>query len=322
MKTFDYFVAANLDAALTEYAGGRGPALKAGGIDLIDLMKENVATPSSVLSIGRLRDLAYIREDGAGLRIGANTTLAEIGRSGLLREKFAALHSSASHAATPQVRERATLAGNLCQRPRCWYFRSSDFPCLKKGGSTCYAVEGENQYHAILGGGPCHIVHPSNTAPALVASDARIVVANRDRRREIPAADFFVLPSQNLAKENVLGDGDIIVEIAIPSAPRQSAAIELREKQSFDWPVAMAAVARLAGGWRVVLGAVAPAPWVCKSAADVLGDAEITEDLAARAGDAALADAKPMSDNAYKVQLAKVAVKRALLKAAGHEVPA
>jgi xanthine dehydrogenase YagS FAD-binding subunit len=322
MKTFDYMVAENLDAALAEYSDAKKPTLKAGGIDLIDLMKERIVTPDAVLSIGKAKDLAYIKEDGGGVRIGCLTTLADIGRSRLLAEKYAALHSAAGHAATPQVRERATIGGNLCQRPRCWYFRNAEFHCLKKGGSTCFAVEGENEYHAILGGGPCHIVHPSNTAPALIALDARVVVANKEKRREIPAAEFFVLPSQNLAKENVLAEGEIVVEIVIPKAPQQSAAIEFREKQSFDWPIAMAAVARIDGRWRAVLGAVAPTPWMAKQAMEILGNNDVTEDLATKAAEAALADAKPLSHNAYKVQVAKVALKRALLKASGKEIPA
>lgn len=323
MKSFDYHVAQTAGAALGEYAAGKKLTLKAGGIDLVDLMKERVVAPKGVLSIGSVKELAYIREADGGVRIGCLTTLADIGRSRLLEEKYAALHSAAAHAATPQVRERATLGGNLCQRPRCWYFRSADFNCLKKSGATCYAVEGENQYHAILGGGPCHIVHPSNTAPALVALDARFVIANGEKRREVPAAEFFVLPSKDLMKENVLGEGDVIVEIILPAPPKQSAAIELREKQSFDWPIAMAAVARPAEKpWRVVLGAVAPVPWLSKAAAEVLGDRDVDDTLAAKAAEAALADAKPMSDNAYKVQVARAAVKRALLKAAGREVPA
>lgn len=322
MKPFDYQVADNLAAASTAYAAPANPTLKAGGIDLLDLMKEGIVAPDHVLSIGRAKDLAYIRSvEGGATVIGCCTTLADIARSRLLAEKYAALHSAAAHAATPQVRERATIAGNLCQRPRCWYFRSVDFHCLKKGGATCFAVDGENQYHAILGGGPCHIVHPSNTAPALLALDATLLVANGENRRRIAIAEFFVPPARDLTRETVLQPGDLIVEIELPPPPRQSAAIELREKQSFDWPIAMAAVARGAGGWRVALGAVAPVPWLSKPAMDVLGDADVNDELATRAAQTALNDAKPMSDNAYKVTVAQTAVQRALLKAAGREVP-
>jgi len=327
VNTFDYLVAEDFDAAVAEYAAGEA-ALKAGGIDLLDLMKERIATPSTVLSIDSLDELRYIREEPDGLHVGSLTTLADLGRSELLAAKFATLHLAAAHAATPQIRERATLGGNLCQRPRCWYFRNHEFHCLKKGGATCFAVEGENRYHAIIGGGPCHIVHPSNVAPALVALDGLIVVRSADRQtQQIRAADFFVLPLQSLYAENVLKPGQIIEEVILPTVPSESATIELREKQSFDWPIAIASAARrpaAAGshaGWRVCLGAVAPVPWLSQAAMEVLGDRDITPELAEAAGEAAAAEGQPMSENAYKLQLVKVATKRALLAAAGREVP-
>jgi xanthine dehydrogenase YagS FAD-binding subunit len=232
------------------------------------------------------------------------------------------LHHAAAEAATPQIREVASVGGNICQRPRCWYFRNPEFHCLKKGGSTCFAVEGENRYHAIFGGGPSYIVHPSNVAPALVALDGIIVVRSaKGEPKKIKAADFFVLPEKKLMAENVLEPGQVVTEIILQSAPRQSATIELREKQSFDWPIAMSCVARMKDGWRVCLGAVAPIPWLSQPAMEVLGNKEITPDLAAAAGEAAAKDADPMTENEYKVQLVKVATKRALLTAAGLEVP-
>jgi xanthine dehydrogenase YagS FAD-binding subunit len=325
MMPFDYLVADQLDAALNEYAEGK-VTLKAGGIDLLDLMKEGVESPTTVLSLGGLDDLRYIREESDGVHIGCLTTLADIGRSDLLKSKYAVLHHAAGEAATPQIRERATVGGNICQRPRCWYFRQAEFHCLKKGGPTCFAVEGENRYNAIFGGGPSYIVHPSNVAPALVALDGIIVVRSANSEppglsRRIPAAEFFVLPAKNLMAENVLEKGQVVAEVILPSAPKQSATIELREKQSFDWPVTMACVARMNDGWRVCLGAVAPIPWLSKPAMEVLGDRDITPQLAAAAGDAATKDADPMTDNEYKVQLVRVATKRALLTAAGLEVP-
>lgn len=321
MKPFDYLVADQLDAALAEYAGGQA-TLKAGGIDLVDLMKERIATPDTVLSIDGLADLRYIREEPDGVHIGSLTTLADLGRSKLMETKYAGLHQSAAHAATPQIRERATVGGNLCQRPRCWYFRNQEFYCLKKGGATCFAVEGENRHHAIFGEGPCHIVHPSNIAPALVALDATILVrAVAGEPQAIKAAEFFAMPAQSLYAENILKPGQIVSEVVLPTAPSASATVELREKQSFDWPIAIACVARVAGAWRVCLGAVAPIPWLSKAAMEALGNREITPELAAAAGEAAAKDAHPMSENAYKVQLVKVATKRALLAAAGLETP-
>jgi len=321
MKTFDYLVADNLDAAVAELNASK-PHLKAGGIDLVDLMKERLNTPETVLSINNIKDLRNIQTDGEAIRIGSLTTLADIARSDLIREKVPNLYHAAARAATPQVRERATIGGNLCQRPRCWYFRSIDFHCLKKGGYMCFAVEGENQYHAIYGEGPCHIVHPSNIAPSLLALDADFVVRNADGERTIKARDFFVMPNVKLTSENVLEDGDVLTEVVIPKAPEQSATIELREKQSFDWPIMIASAARVDGAWSVCLGAAAPVPWLSKPAMDVLGKQDITETLAAQAGEAAASEAKPLADNGYKVQLVKVAVKRALLSASGMEVPA
>jgi xanthine dehydrogenase YagS FAD-binding subunit len=322
MKPFDYYVAENADAALQHLGGDKPLKLKAGGIDLVDLMKEGVAEPDAVLTIGELPDMDYIKEDGEGARLGCLATLAQIGRSSLIAERAAALHHAAGHAATPQVRERATLGGNLCQRPRCWYFRNQEFNCLKQGGPTCYALEGENQYHAIFGDGPCYIVHPSNCAPPLVALNAELLVRSKDGERTVAAAEFFQLPSRNLYGENILEDGEIVVEARIPKAAEQSATIELREKQSFDWPLVMASVARIGGKWNVCLGAVSPVPHVSKEAADVMGSSDVTEELAAKAGEAAAHGAEPLSDNAYKVPLVKAAVKRALMKAAGMETPA
>ncbi len=321
MKTFDYLVAERFDAALDEY-GEEKATLKAGGIDLLDLIKEGVLTPDTVLSIGDLDEFRYIRQENDGVHIGCLTTLADIGRNELLKTKYAVLHHAAAEAATPQIRERATVGGNLCQRPRCWYFRQREFHCLKKGGHTCFAVEGENRYNAIFGGGPSYIVHPSNVAPALVALNGIIVVRSAgDEPVQIPAAEFFVLPEQSLTRENVLKPGQIITEVIVPKAPSQSATVELREKQSFDWPVAMACVARLEGGWRVCLGAVAPIPWLSEPAMKLLANKDITPDLAVAAGEAAIKGAEPMTDNEFKVQLVKVAIRRALLTAAGLEVP-
>jgi xanthine dehydrogenase YagS FAD-binding subunit len=183
-------------------------------------------------------------------------------------------------------------------------------------------VEGENQYHAIFGGGPCHIVHPSNLAPALVALDALIVVRSAGNEpQKIRAEEFFVLPKDAMFAENKLKPGEVVTEVILPKAPSQSATIELREKQSFDWPIAMVSAARIDGAWRVCLGAVAPIPWLSKPAMDAIGNADVTPELAAQAGEAAAKDAQPMRDNDYKIQLVKVATKRALLAAAGMEVP-
>jgi xanthine dehydrogenase YagS FAD-binding subunit len=321
LKTFDYLVADGLEPALAELADGKA-TLKAGGIDLVDLMKERVIAPEVVLSIGGIKELSYIREEDDGVHIGCLSTLADIGRSDLLKSKYAVLHAAAADAATPQIRERATVGGNICQRPQCWYFRKREFHCIKKGGATCFALEGENKYNAIFGGGPSYIVHPSNVAPAIVALDGEIVVRSAgEQPKRIKAAEFFVLPETSVYTENILEPGQVVEEIVLPSAPSQSATIELREKQTFDWPLVMASVARLRTGWRVCLGAVAPIPWLSQPAIDVLGNRDVTPELAAAAGEAAAENAEPMTENEYKVQLVKMATKRALLAAAGLETP-
>jgi xanthine dehydrogenase YagS FAD-binding subunit len=321
MKTFDYMVADDLGAAVNALDGS-GAYLKAGGMDAVDMMKEGILEPDSVLSIHKAADGRSITSGGAGVRIGCLTTLADIGRNAMLREQFPGFHTAAAHAATPQVREKATIAGNLCQRPRCWYFRSADFDCLKKGGHTCYAPEGENAYHAVFGGGPCYIVHPSNCAPPLMAAGAQLVVRSADGERTIPLTEFFVLPADRLREENVLQEGDVITEVIVPAFPSQSATIEIREKQSFDWPLAIASAARMENGWKVCLGAVAPIPWMAEGANDVLGNKDVTPELAKEAGEAVAQGAAPLSGNAYKVKLIAVAVERALKKAAGMEIPA
>lgn len=320
MNRFDYDIAESLDAAIQAQDGGS--VYKAGGMDLLDLMKEGVLQPGRVVSLHRVPDLAVIEVREDGLRIGALATLADLGRNEALRARYGALHTAAAHAATPQVRERATLGGNLCQRPRCWYYRNIEFNCLKKGGGTCYAYDGENQYHAIFGVGPCYIVHPSNCAPALVAMDAVFHLQGKNGAREVPARDFFVSPRERLDAENVLAPDEALTHVHVPVRPEQSATIELREKQSFDWPLVIASVARVQGRWRVCLGAVAPVPWVAEAAEALLEDKEITPELAAEAGEAAADGANPMSGNAYKVKLVKTAVKRALLRASGEEARA
>ncbi len=321
MNSFEYLIAPDTKTAIAAISDKR-ITLKAGGIDLLDRMKERIDEPGIVLSIEKIESLKFIRQEPGGLRIGALTTLADIARSEMIRRDYTALHEAAAHAATPQIRERATVGGNLAQRPRCWYFRNHEFHCLKKGGATCFAVEGENRYHAIVGGGPCHIVHPSNIAPALIALGGQITIEGKSSKRQIDAEGFFVLPQANVYAENALKPGELITDILIPERPVTSATIELREKQSFDWPIAIASVAQFRDEntirrWGVCLGAVAPIPWKSRSAIAALQNANITLELAERAGEAATEEAKPMRDNAYKVQLVKVAVKRALLKAAG-----
>lgn len=321
MKPFDLAIAESIPGAMKAMANGYKP--KAGGIDLLDRLKERTEESEKIVSLSRLTDewLRGVKEADGGAVIGPLTTLRELGESTLLRAKFPALAHAAGDAATPQIRAVATAGGNLCQRPRCWYYRSHDFPCLKKRGSVCYAVEGENQFHALFGGGPCHIVHPSNIAPALVAAGAQFEIEGAKGKRTVPAGEFFVLPEKSMYAENVLDESELITAIKIPKWPAKSAYVELREKQSFDWPMAACAAVHDGAKWNVVMGAVAPVPWRAVKAEAALKDAkEITPELAEAAAAAALDGAKPMSQNAWRLKLARAAVRRALLTADGKEI--
>lgn len=321
MKPFDLAIADTLSGALK--AMGNGYKAKAGGIDLLDRLKERTEESDKLVSLSRLREdvLRGVKEADGGAVIGPLTTLRELGESELLLKKFPALALSAADAATPQIRAVATAGGNICQRPRCWYYRSLDFPCLKKRGAKCYAVDGENHYHALFGGGPCYIVHPSNIAPPLVAAGAQFDIEGPKGKRTIAAGDFFVLPEKSMYAENVLGADELITAIRIPKWPVKSAYVEFREKQSFDWPLAACAAVHDGTKWNVVMGAVAPIPWRAGKAEEALKDAkEITPELAEKAADAALDGAQPMTQNAWRLKLARAAVRRALLLADGKEI--
>jgi len=215
------------------------------------------------------------------------------------------------------------VGGNLNQRPRCWYYRNEEFVCFKKGGNQCFSPAGENQFHAILGGGPSYIVHPSSLAVPSVAYGATFRLAGPKGERLVPAADYFTLPRQSLRMENVLAPDELLTHVILPAPGGvKSGHYEVRYKESHDWPIAFATVLLTMNGAtvqaaRVVMGAVAPIPWRSPAAEQALAGKAINEETAAAAADAALKDARPLSQNAYKVDVAKVAVKRAILRAAG-----
>jgi xanthine dehydrogenase YagS FAD-binding subunit len=313
MKPFEYIVPESLADALAE--AGKGARVKLSGIDLLDELKSNLQAPEKIVSLHNVKELRGIVADKQGIKIGAATRLAEIGAHEGILKSFAALAQSCNEAATPQVRNRATLGGNLCQRPRCWYFRSPDFDCMKKTGKGCCAVEGENRYHAIFDTSPCPIVHPSNAAIALAALGATVSLANEEETREVPIHEFFIIDPK---RENVLKDGEILTHVSVPDRGWKSAYLEFREKQTFDYAlVACAAAAEMDGATfkkgRVVLGAVAPVPRMLPKVAAFLEGKKITPETAQEAGELAVEGATPLSQNEYKVQQAKVCVKRTLL---------
>ena len=322
MKAFTYVNAANEKEAVAALASAqRGRLLPmAGGMDLLGLMKDYIVSPDRVVSIKAL-DQTIAPGDG-GLRIGAAVKIADLAEHAAARKMYPALVTSAEGVGTPQIRNMGTVGGNIMQRPRCWYFRNEEFNCLKKGGSRCFAVEGENQFHAIFGDGPCHIVHPSSLAVPVIAYGGKFRVAGPNGAREIDAGEFFQLPNANLYGENVLQPNEIITHVILPAPGQRSAAYEVRFKQSHDWPLAAASVNLVMSGStvksaRIVMGAVAPIPWRVQAAERVLVGKAITEAIAVEAANAAIAGARPLSGNKYKIQIARTAVKRAILAAAG-----
>ena len=323
MKAFAYVNAANEKDAIAALGPERGKFLPlAGGMDLLALMKDYIATPDRIVNVKNL-DRTIRKSPDGGLRIGAAVTLADLAANADVRRLYPALAQAAEEVGTPQIRHLGTVGGNLNQRPRCWYFRNEEFPCLKKGGSRCFAVDGENQYHAIFGDGPCHIVHPSSLAVPAVALDAKFRIVGPAGEREVGAGEYFVMPDRNMFGETVLAPNELLTHVILPApGAAKSASYEVRFKQSHDWPLAMASVAlsmdgQSVRGARVVMGAVAPVPWRSPAAKSALTGKTLSEQTAMAAADAAVGGAKPMSGNAYKVQIARTAVKRAIMKAAG-----
>lgn len=292
----------------------------AGGMDLVSEMKEHLVEPETLVNISDIEDLHFIKPSGGGVKIGALATLTEIAGNGDIRTHHTALSDAAAVVGSPQIRNSGTLGGNLCQRPRCWYYREEEYPCLKKGGHICFSVTGRNKYNAILGGGPSYIVHPSDCAPALIALGAIVRLTGPDGEREMPLEDFFIGPTEGpLTRENVMKPQEIITEVEIPAHNFKSTYIKFRERDSYDWALSAVACALEMDGNQckkasIVLGGVAPKPWRAKKAEAVLAGKEITEDLAAEASEASVDGAEPLKENGYKVPLTKALVKQAIMK--------
>ncbi len=314
-------------------------ALRAGGIDLLDRMKEGLDEPGLLVELARVPEAeggALLRGidkvEGPCVRIGALTTLAALAELAEL-PGLEALQQAAREAATPSIRNSATLGGNLLQRPRCWYFRSRELVCLKKGGDVCLALVGDNRYHAILGAGPSYIVHPSSLATALLALDARAIVwgGGNDQaasERTLPLAELFVGPDKDPTREHVLAPGEILLAVEVPEiAGMRSAYQAVREKQSHDWPLAEAAVRMRLDAQgrmhdvRVALGHVAPIPWSAPEAAKLLEGQQPSESLFAEAAALALKPASPLDGNAYKVPLTQGLLREVLHRASGLPLP-
>jgi xanthine dehydrogenase YagS FAD-binding subunit len=323
VKPFAYVNAAGEKDAIAALGPERGKFLPiAGGMDLLALMKDYIAQPERLVNVKGL-DRTIARTAEGGLRIGSAVTLAQLAEHAEAKRLYPALVDAAAEVGTPQIRNAGTVGGNINQRPRCWYFRNEEFPCLKKGGSRCFAVDGENQYHAIFGDGPCHIVHPSSLAVPAIALGAKFRVVGPAGERLVDAGEYFQMPDRNLFGETVLGPNELLTHVMLPPPGNaRMATYEVRFKQSHDWPLAFASVVLVMSGdtvraARIVMGAVAPIPWRSPAAEAALAGKRLSEEAAMTAADAAVQGAKPMTSNAYKVQIARTAVKRAIMKAAG-----
>ena len=330
MKTFEWTNPRTINEAvkLLHVAAGvdvdEAPRPIAGGQDLLTTMKDYTSRPERLVNLKNIRGLDRLTLNARGLTIGALVTLTELEEHPGVRRSFPGLSEAAHSIATPQIRNLGTVGGNLCQRPRCWYFRLEEVVCLKKGGTECYAASGENKYNAIIGGGPSYIVHPSDLAPMLLAFGARVTVSGAAGRRVIPLDKFFTLPEQgNIRRENVLENDDIITEIFVPASAlaRRSTYLKFKERESLDFALASVAAAvqlapdRSVRDARIVLGGVAPIPWRVPEAEKFLAGKQLNANVLAEAGKLALREAKPLAKNAYKVPLAQTLVRRALAKA-------
>ncbi|MGO9405501.1 MAG: FAD binding domain-containing protein [Terriglobales bacterium] len=324
MRPFEYVSPNTRTQAISLLGASWGKAeILAGGTDLLTLMKDDVLAPKRLINIKGIHDLHGVSSNAQGLRIGALTTLGDLADDATVRQDYPALAEALLEAASPQIRNLATLGGNLCQRPRCWYFRNG-FGLLPKSQTGKELVaEGENRYHAILANdGPAKFVSPSTLVPILIAYGAKIRLEGPKGRRELPLGKFFVIPKSEGEREHDLRPNEIVTEVVIPPAPEVRAAhYEIRQKDAFDWPLAVAGVALKMRGSnvqsaRIVMGYVAPVPWPSPEAERALAGQPINKDTVQRAVEAALTNAKPLSHNAYKVQLARVALKRAIFKAA------
>lgn len=323
MQAFEYASPATLQEAIGMLSSTWGETdVLAGGTDLISLMKDYVHTPKRVVNIKGIKELGGIRKTASGLRIGATVTLDELAESPLVRAEYPSLVQAALGVASPQIRNMGTVGGDLCQRPRCWYFRNG-FGLLGQDASGASLIPtGENRYHAIFPQPPAYFVNASSLAPALIALGAKVKIAGPSGSRELPVEQLFVVPRSNREREIALAPNEILTEIEVPAARGvRNATYEVRQKEALDWPLAAAAVAlRMKGtavaGAKIVLGHVGPKPVIAEQAAKAIEGKAITEDTAAEAGRAAVAGAQPLSGNTYKVQLTRVAVKRALLEAA------
>ncbi|HUS05020.1 MAG TPA: xanthine dehydrogenase family protein subunit M [Bryobacteraceae bacterium] len=324
MQAFEYANPTTLQEATGLLSAQWGEAgILAGGTDLISLMKDYVETPKRVVNVKGIKELGGIHKSGAGLRIGSIVTFDELMENAAVRSEYPSLIEAVRGVSSPQIRNMGTVGGDLCQRPRCWYYRGGHGLLAMDASGKSLVPNGENRYHAIFPAAPAYFVSASSLGPALVALGAKVKLVSPSGNREVPIEKFFLVPQNAQGRETALQANEILTEIVVPTSKgAKNATYEVREKDALDWPLATASVAltmkgNSVGSARIVMGHVAPTPHIAAGAEKFLAGKTISESVAEEAGKAAVADAKPLSQNEYKVQLARVAVKRALLHAAG-----
>ena len=301
----------------------RKAQLLAGGMDLLGRLKKRIDTPERLVNLKSIAGLDAIQETAKGVSLGPLVRLTDLAENTLLRSKYRAVADAAESVGSTQIRNAGTVGGNLCQRPRCWYFRHPQFPCLQKGGSNCFAPAGESRYHAILAGGPCFFAHPSDLAPALIAFDAVVRIVGPKGERTLPLDKLYRVPMEQLRAGLALEANEILAEIRLPAPPAQarSTYLKFKEKPSFDLSlVGVAATLALEGGKvahaRLALSGVAPVPWRAVEAEKALLGSALDEEAARRAAELVVESASPLQHNRYKVPLTRALVRRALMSLA------
>lgn len=303
-----------------KHLSSEGPQVHAGGTDLLGCLRDNVFEASKVVSLNSIKSLRGIKKTSqGGMRLGALTTLREVAGDPEVHKHYTSLAQATSEVASPQLRNQGTLGGNLCQKPRCWYYRG-EFHCLRKGGEECFAVAGENAFHCIFGGESCYIVHPSDTAPALCALAAQIRIRGPKGQRSVALENFHVPPAEDYTKETRLAPGEIVTEIVLPPPVEglKSSYRKVRARQSWDFALAGVALALVFKGdqvqkARVFLSGVAPVPWRSKEVEEVVTGKRLDEAVVRKAAEAAVQKAKPLEQNAYKIPLLRGLIEEQLL---------
>ena len=319
MPPFSYTEPQTVDEAV-ELLAQPGAVAMGGGTDLLPQVKDGVVPAERLVGLASIPGMSAIAEVADGLAIGAAATIADIAAHPVVRRRYAALAEAAGGLATPQIRNEGTIGGNLGQRPRCWYYRSPLIPCLKKGGDRCYALAGNTRLLCVTGGDRCYIVHPSDTAVALSALDARLETAGPNGGRELAVEEFFAGPGQDMLRENVLEPGELITRILLPlDAPERSVYLKVREREAGDFAlVSVAAALSLDGDGtaisqaRIAVGAVAPVPHRAIEVENYLAGRAVADVDPAEAAALALPDATPLPQNGYKLPMARNTIKRAI----------